>query len=119
MITMMSREIRLNNLVLPSLNPANLISIDRVLLDRDLSTISITLLKIMKITKKLLCNNVTVQQITVQKYGCNIASATCQCFPELCKRRMAEAPRVSFIVLQGERKFGLAKCVDCGRTCQW
>ena len=38
-VTMMRREIRLNNLVLPNLNPANLISIDGVLLDGDLSNI--------------------------------------------------------------------------------
>ena len=35
----MRREIRLNNLVLPNLNPATLISIDRVLVDVDLSNI--------------------------------------------------------------------------------
>ena len=38
-VTMMRREIRLNNLVLPNLNPATLISIDRVLVDVDLSNI--------------------------------------------------------------------------------
>ena len=35
----MRSEIRLNNLLLLSVNPANLISIDKVLLDRDLSNI--------------------------------------------------------------------------------
>ena len=38
-VTMMRREVRLNNLVLPNLNPANLISIDGVLLEGDLSNI--------------------------------------------------------------------------------
>ena len=52
----MHREIRLNNLVLLSVNPVNLIFIDRVLLDCNLSNIKYNAAE--KYKKKLLRNNV-------------------------------------------------------------
>ena len=52
----MRREIRLNNLVFLSVNPVNLISIDRVLLDYNLSNIKYNAAENYK--KKLLRNNV-------------------------------------------------------------
>ena len=52
----MHREIRLNNLVLLSVNPVNLIFIDRVLLDCNLSNIKYNAAENYK--KKLLRNNV-------------------------------------------------------------
>ena len=54
---MMLREIRLNNLVLSRLNLATLISIDRVLLDHDLSNIKYNAAENYKNYKKLMCNN--------------------------------------------------------------
>ena len=48
---MMRREIRLNNLVLSRLNLATLLSIDRVLLDHDLSNIKYNAAEIIKIVK--------------------------------------------------------------------
>ena len=68
-VTMMRREIRLNNLVLLNLNPANLISIDWVLLDGDLSNIKYNAAEnYVNYKKKLQCNNV----IWMQYKGTNI-----------------------------------------------
>ena len=56
----MRREIRLNNLVFLSVNPVNLISIDRVLLDYNLSNIKYNAAENYK--KRLLRNNVMWMQ---------------------------------------------------------
>ena len=61
---MMHREIRLNNLVLPSLIPANLISIVGVLLDCDLWNIKYNAAENYK--KKLFCKSVCNNVIWMQ-----------------------------------------------------
>ena len=61
---MMHREIRLNNLVLPSLIPANLISIVGVLLDCDLWNIKNAVENYKK--------NFFVNLYATMSYGCNI-----------------------------------------------
>ena len=60
----MRSEIRLNNLLLLSVNPANLISIDKVLLDRDLSNIKYNATENYENYKKNYCATISC--------GCNI-----------------------------------------------
>ena len=60
----MRSEIRLNNLLLLSVNPANLISIDKVLLDRDLSNIKYNAAENYENYKKNYCATTSC--------GCNI-----------------------------------------------
>ena len=64
----MRSEIRLNNLLLLSVNPANLISIGKVLLDRDLSSIKYNAAEIMKIIKKITAQQLHVDAIL--RYQC-------------------------------------------------